>query len=72
MPSQKDPITPFRSDRKALAVASNTLKEYRFTSLGIDCRVARPLAAESQQEPVEFVRRPGRLNASLARPASQT
>jgi len=29
------------------------------TSLSIDCRVADPLAAESQQELVEFIRRPG-------------
>ncbi len=60
MPSQKDPIPPFRSDSNALAAASNTLKEYRFTSLGIACRVADPLAAESRQELVEFIRRPGK------------
>lgn len=29
------------------------------TSLGIDCRVADPLSQESQQELVEFIRRPG-------------
>jgi len=29
------------------------------TSLGIDCRVADPLAAESQQELADFIRRPG-------------
>jgi len=30
-----------------------------FTSLGIDCRVADPLAAESRQELVDFVTCPG-------------